>query len=50
MKSCNHEVRLDIDLPVDKVIQLFDDPDNLKEWQNGLVRLEISAEPLERRG
>ena len=26
-----------IDLPIDKVIELFDNPDNLKEWQDGFV-------------
>lgn len=26
-----------IDLPLDRVIELFDDPENLKHWQPGLV-------------
>ncbi len=31
-----------IDAPIDQVIQLFDNPDHLKEWQDGF----ISFEPL----
>jgi hypothetical protein len=35
-----------IDLPRDKVVALFDDPDNLYEWQEGLQRIEhLSGEP-----
>ena len=35
-----------IDLPREKVIELFDNPDNMKYWQKGLVSFEhISGEP-----
>lgn len=35
-----------IDLPRDEVVALFDDPDNLYEWQEGLQRIEhLSGEP-----
>ena len=35
-----------IDLPRERVIELFDDPDNLKEWQDGLQSFEhLSGEP-----
>ncbi len=35
-----------IDLPRDRVIQLFDDADNLPKWQDGLQRFEhVSGEP-----
>ncbi len=36
-------LEIEINLPRDKVIELFDNPDNLVEWQNGFV----SYEPLE---
>ena len=37
---------VDIDLPVDRVIELFDNPDNLVEWQDGFVSFEhISGTP-----
>lgn len=37
-----------IDLPREKVIALFDNPDNLKHWQDGLVSFEhISGTPGE---
>ncbi len=29
-----------IEKPIDKVVQLFDNPDNMKEWQDGFVRLD----------
>lgn len=32
--------QVDINSPVDKVIELFDNPDNLKEWQDGFVSFE----------
>lgn len=36
----------DINAPREKVIKLFDDPDNLKEWQDGFQSFEhISGEP-----
>jgi len=35
-----------IDLPRDRVIELFDDADNLPKWQDGLQRFEhVSGEP-----
>jgi len=36
----------EIDLPVAKVIEMFDNTDNLKNWQNGLVSYEhVSGSP-----
>lgn len=36
----------EINLPVDKVIRLFDNPDNLKKWMKGLVSFEpVSGVP-----
>ena len=44
MKS--YTIEIEIDLPRDRVIELFDDPDNLAKWQNGLQSFErISGEP-----
>ncbi|MEM7454086.1 MAG: SRPBCC family protein [Planctomycetota bacterium] len=41
-----YTVSIDIDLPRDKVIELFDDPDNLFKWQNGLQSFDhVSGEP-----
>ncbi|MEO1260380.1 MAG: SRPBCC family protein [Bacteroidota bacterium] len=35
-----------IDQPIDKVIELFDDPNNMKHWQDGFVSFEpISGTP-----
>lgn len=35
-----------IDRPLDEVIALFDNPDNLKEWQPGLIDIEhLSGDP-----
>jgi hypothetical protein len=39
MKFC---CEIDIDLPREKVIELFDNPENMKHWQPGLM----SFEPL----
>ena len=40
---------VEIDQPIDKVIELFDNPDNLKEWQDGFVSFDhlsgIPGEP-----
>lgn len=33
---------VEIERPIDRVIELFDNPDNMKEWQDGFV----SFEPL----
>ena len=40
--SCDVE----IDLPINKVVELFNNPDNLKEWQDGFEGIEhISGTP-----
>ncbi|MGI9542546.1 MAG: SRPBCC family protein [Cyclobacteriaceae bacterium] len=37
---------VDIDLPVEKVVELFDNEENLKEWQDGLVSFDhLSGTP-----
>src|SRR4051812_18019465 len=37
---------IDINLPINKVIELFDNPDNMKHWQPGLQSFEhISGTP-----
>ncbi len=39
-------VDIDIDLPRDRVIELFDNADNMSKWQKGLQRFEhLSGEP-----
>jgi hypothetical protein len=39
-------IEIEIDLPRARVIELFDNPDNLFKWQNGLQSFEhISGEP-----
>ncbi|MBX7041362.1 MAG: SRPBCC family protein [Ignavibacteria bacterium] len=39
-------VQTEIDLPVTKVVELFDNPENLKHWQPGLVSFEhLSGTP-----
>lgn len=41
-----YTISIDIDLPREKVIELFDNPDNLKQWQPGLQKIEhLSGEP-----
>ncbi len=36
----------EINAPIDKVIALFDDPNNLKEWQDGFISFEhLSGTP-----
>jgi hypothetical protein len=41
-----YTVSIEIDLPRDRVIALFDDPDNLFKWQTGLQSFErLSGEP-----
>jgi len=35
-----YTVEIDIDLPREKVIELFDNPDNMKHWQEGFISLE----------
>ena len=42
----NYTVSIDLDLPRDRVVELFDNPDNMTKWQEGLVSFEpISGEP-----
>ena len=37
---------VDIDLPIDKVIELYDKPENMRHWQDGFISFEhISGEP-----
>lgn len=44
MKPCT--VEIDIDLPRGRVIELFDNPENLFFWQDGLISFEhLSGEP-----
>ena len=39
-------VEIDIDLPRERVIELFDNPDNMAKWQNGLQSFEhLSGQP-----
>ena len=39
---------VDIDQPIEKVIELFDNPDNMKEWQDGFVSFKhLSGSPGE---
>lgn len=37
----NYIVEIDIDLPVGKVVELFDSPDNIMHWQHDLISLEV---------
>lgn len=44
--TMKYSVEIDIHLPRDQVIALFDDPDNLYKWQEGLLSFEpLSGEP-----
>ncbi len=37
---------IDINLPIDKVVELFDNPDNMKKWMEGLKSVEhLSGTP-----
>ncbi len=41
-----YTVEIEIDLPRDKVIELFDNPDNMFRWQTGMQSFEhLSGEP-----
>ena len=41
-----YTLEIDLDLPRERVIELFDDPDNLPKWQPGLISFEhASGEP-----
>jgi carbon monoxide dehydrogenase subunit G len=43
-----YNVEVIINLPREKVIELFDNPDNLKKWQPGLISFEtIEGKPSE---
>lgn len=43
-----YKCRIEIDLPIDTVVNLWADENNFKEWQDGFVRIErISGEPEE---
>ena len=39
-KDMKYTVQIDINLPREQVIELFDDPDNLAKWQKGLLSFE----------
>ncbi|WNJ18175.1 SRPBCC family protein [Pontibacter sp. G13] len=42
----NYTCEIIIDLPRDQVIELFDNPDNMKHWQTGFISLEpLSGTP-----
>lgn len=44
--SLTYTTEIEINAPRSKVIELFDDPENLSRWQKGLVSFEhISGEP-----
>jgi uncharacterized membrane protein len=41
-----YSVEIEINAPIDRVVELFDNSDNLKEWMDGLESFEIiSGEP-----
>ena len=41
-----YTVETEINLPIARVVELFDDPENLKHWQPGLLSFEpISGTP-----
>jgi hypothetical protein len=45
----NYTCEIVIDKPRDEVIKLFDNPDNMKYWQKGLISFEhVSGEPGKR--
>jgi hypothetical protein len=37
----NYKVEITLDLPQERVIELFDDPENLNQWQSGLQSIEL---------
>jgi hypothetical protein len=44
----NYTCSVEIDLPVEKIVRLFDNDENLKEWQGGFISIEqISGIPGE---
>lgn len=38
-----YTVEIEIDRPIDEVVALFDDPENLKHWQPGFVSMKPLA-------
>jgi hypothetical protein len=43
-----YKLEIEIDLPREKVIELFDNPDNMKHWQEGFISFEhLSGTPGE---
>jgi uncharacterized membrane protein len=43
-----YTVEIEIDRPIEKVIELFDNPDNLQKWMKGLLSMEhVSGTPGE---
>jgi carbon monoxide dehydrogenase subunit G len=36
----NFTCSIDIEVPIDKVVALFNDTDNFKEWQDGFISYE----------
>lgn len=41
-----YSAEIDINLPIDRVVELFDDPDNMKQWMKGLQHFEsLSGTP-----
>ena len=44
----NYTLAVDIDCPLDEVVRLMDDPENMSKWQPGLLRWEhLRGEPGE---
>ncbi len=46
----NYTNEILIDLPVERVIELFDNPEHLKKWQPGLIRYEMIKGPIGKPG
>ena len=44
--NMKYDLEITIDLPRDKVVALFDNPGNMKDWQDGFISLEhLEGEP-----
>lgn len=44
--SIHYQLEIEIDKPREQVVKLFDNPDNLKEWQPGFVSMkQLQGEP-----
>jgi len=42
-----YKLEINIDLPQEKIIDLFDNSDNMKHWQNGFISFEhLSENPV----